>query len=55
MNDVTAQDWNGKLHGSNNAVDAEKLLASLQKRIIVNMDEQACTEVLAALLAYYKV
>ena len=31
MNDVTAQDWNEKLHISNNAVDAEKLLVSLQK------------------------
>ena len=55
MNDVTAQDWNGKLHISNNTVDAEKLLASLQKRIIVDMDEQACTEALEGLFAYYKV
>ena len=55
MNDVMAHDWNGKLHISNNTVDAEKLLASLQKRIIVDMDEQACTEALEGLFAYYKV
>lgn len=34
--EASADDWNGKLHISNNAVDAEKLLASLQKRIIVD-------------------
>ncbi|MCJ1391566.1 hypothetical protein MMC18_004430 [Xylographa bjoerkii] len=55
MNDATAQDWNGKLHVSNNTVDAEKLLASLQSRIVVNMDGQACAEALAGLQAYYKV
>jgi len=55
MNETSAQDWNGKLHISNNSVDAEKLLASLQKRIVVDMDAQACTEALAGLSAYYKV
>ena len=28
MNEASADDWNGKPHISNNAVDAEKLLAS---------------------------
>lgn len=55
MNEASVQDRNGKLHISNNSVDAEKLLASLQKRIIVDMDAQACTEALAGLSAYYKV
>ena len=55
MNEASAQDWNGKLHVSNNSVDAEKLLASLQRRITVDMDAQACTEALAGLSAYYKV
>lgn len=55
MDETKAHDWNGKLHVSNNTVDAEKLLASLQKRIVVNMDSQACTEALAGLKAYYKV
>ena len=49
MNEASAEDWNGKLHISNNFVDAEKLVASLQKRIIVYMDAQACTEALVGL------
>lgn len=55
MNEASTEDWNGKLHISNNSVDAGKLLASLQKRIIVDMDAQACSEALAGLSAYYKV
>lgn len=54
MTEASADDWNGKLHISNNAVDADKLLASLQKRIIVDMDVQACTEALVGLSAYYR-
>jgi hypothetical protein len=49
------EDWNGKLHVSNTSFDSEKLLASLQKRVIVDMDVQACSEALAGLKAYYKV
>jgi len=55
MNETTAQDWNGKLHISNNSFDSAKLLSSLQNRIIVDMDAQACTEALSSLDAYYKV
>lgn len=55
MEEASTQDWNGKLHISNNSVDADKLLASLQKRIVVDMDAQACAEALAGLAAYYKV
>lgn len=55
MDETKAHDWNGKLHISNNAIDAEKLLASLQKHVIVNMEGQACAEALAGLQAYYKV
>jgi hypothetical protein len=54
MDDTRAHDRNGKLHVSNNALDAERLLNSLQRRIIVNIDDQACTEALAGLSAYYK-
>jgi len=54
MTQASAQDWNGKLHISNNTVDADKLLASLQKRIILDMDVQACTEALAGPWAYYR-
>ena len=38
MNEASAEDWNGKLHVSNTSIDADKLLASLQKRIVVDMD-----------------
>jgi hypothetical protein len=55
MQEVSNQDWNGKLHISNNSVDSHRLLTSLQNRITVNMDEQACEEALAGLKAYYKV
>lgn len=55
MAETKAYDWNGKFHISNNSFDAEKLLASLQKRVVVNMDGQACAEALAGLSAYYKV
>ena len=55
MNDSAAQDWNGKLHVSNNNFDAAKLLLALQSRIIVDMDAQACAEALSGLNAYYKV
>ena len=49
------EEWGGRFHISNNHVDAEKLLASLQGRIMVDMDKQACSEALAGLDAYYKV
>ncbi|KAI9710012.1 MAG: hypothetical protein M1828_002341 [Chrysothrix sp. TS-e1954] len=55
MDEVNTEEWHGKMHISNNSVDAPRLLASLQKRVIVDMDAQACTEALANLSAYYKV
>ncbi len=55
MHEASTEDWNGKLHISNNSVDAEKLVASLQNRVIMDRDAQACTEALAGLSAYYKV
>jgi hypothetical protein len=33
----------------------KRLVTALQKRVIVDMDEQACSEVRAGLDAYYKV
>lgn len=55
MDEARREDWNGQFHVSNTQVDAEKLLSSLQCRITVNMDSQACAEALAGLDAYYKV
>jgi hypothetical protein len=55
MHDAAVGVYNGKLHISNTAADADKLLNALQRQVSVNMDEQACSEVLAAFSAYYKV
>jgi len=55
MDEARREDWNGRFHISNTQVDAEKLLTSLQSRIIINMDSQACAEALAGHDAYYKV
>lgn len=43
------------LCGFNVLMDPIKILAALQNRVIVNMDDQACSEALAGLNAYYKV
>lgn len=55
MDNAREQDFNGKLHISNIHVDAERLMASLQNHVIVDMDAQACGEALSGLKAYYKV
>jgi hypothetical protein len=55
MRGAVEEDWKGKFHVSNTALDTEKLLASLQRRVVVNMDDQACAEALGGLNAYYKV
>lgn len=47
--------YNGKLHISNTTADAEKLLQALQRQVSVDIDDQACSEVLAGFAAYYKV
>jgi hypothetical protein len=48
-------DWNGKLHVSNNSVDLKKFSSALKSRVVVDMTQQACIESLATLDAYYKV
>lgn len=55
MQDASIGVYNGKLHISNTAADAEKLLNALQRQVYVDMDDQACSEVLAGFSAYYKV
>jgi hypothetical protein len=55
MHSVVERDQNGQLHARKSAMDSLKLIASLQNRVIVNMDDQACSEALAGLNAYYKV
>jgi len=55
LNDAVGQDWGGKMHISNTAYDLDRLMTTLQNRVTVDMDEQACSEALASLEAYYKV
>lgn len=55
MDETTSRDYNGRVHISNNSIDIQTFLTSLQNRTVVNMDEQACSEAKASLLAYYKV
>lgn len=54
MRAAVEKDWHGKFHVSNTPLELEKVLASLQKRVIVNMDDQACAEAMGGLQAYYK-
>lgn len=55
LHDASSEDFNKKLHISNTSVDSEKLLNALQRRVLINMDEQACSEARAGLDAFYKV
>lgn len=55
MNATKQEDWNGKIHISNVQVDIDRLVNGLQRRINVNMNEQAYAEALNGLSAYYKV
>jgi hypothetical protein len=48
-------DWNGKFHVSNSSEEIEKLVTSLQERVVVDMTKQACSEAQNDLTAYYKV
>ncbi|KAF2137804.1 uncharacterized protein K452DRAFT_312175 [Aplosporella prunicola CBS 121167] len=52
---IMEEDWNRKFHISNTSIDAEKLLAAMQKRVVVTMDKQAFAEAAAELARYYKV
>lgn len=55
MEQTAANDWHGAMHISNNGSDVKRLINALQRRVVVDMDEQACIEARAGLDAYYKV
>jgi hypothetical protein len=55
VKETADDDFHGAMHISNNGWDVKNLVSSLQKRVIVDMDAQACSEVRAGLDAYYKV
>jgi len=54
VNQCTA-DRNGKLHISNTPEDIDQFVQSIGGHIVVDMDEQACSDALSQLDAYYKV
>ncbi|KAJ5533419.1 dynamin GTPase [Penicillium frequentans] len=55
MHNAIENDWNGKFHVNNSADNIEKLVTSLQRQVVVDMTEQACSEAQNDLAAYYKV
>jgi hypothetical protein len=55
MYNAIQTDWNGKFHVSNSSDEIEKLVTSLQQRVVVDMTKQACSEAQNDLTAYYKV
>ena len=55
MHNAIQTDWNGKFHVSNSSEEIEKLVTSLQERVVVDMTKQACSEAQNDLTAYYKV
>ncbi|KAJ6030948.1 dynamin GTPase [Penicillium canescens] len=54
MRNAIQTDWNGKFHVSNSSEEIEKLVTSLQERVVVDMTKQACSETQNDLTAYYK-
>ncbi|KAF4765279.1 hypothetical protein HAV15_003258 [Penicillium sp. str.  len=55
MHSAIEQDWNGKFHVNNSSGEIDKLVTSLQDRVIVDMTKQSCSEAQNDLSAYYKV
>ncbi|KAI9035673.1 uncharacterized protein KD926_003151 [Aspergillus affinis] len=56
MHNAIRTDWDGKFHVSSNSSDEiEKLVTSLQQRMVVDMTKQACSEAQNDLTAHYKV
>jgi hypothetical protein len=55
MHSAIRNNWNGKFHVSNSSDEIEKLVTSLQQRVVVDMTKQACSEAQNDLTAYYKV
>lgn len=55
MYNAIQTDWKGKFHVSNSSEEIDKLVTSLQERVVVDMANQACVEAQNDLTAYYKV
>ena len=55
MHKAIETDWNSKFHVSNSADNIERLVTSLQRRVVVDITKQAYSEAQNDLTAYYKV
>ena len=53
IKETASSDYLGKLHVSNSPSELDRFLGAMKRKINVDMDEQACTEALAGLDAYY--
>ncbi|KAA8641672.1 putative dynamin GTPase [Aspergillus tanneri] len=56
LDNAINEDWKGRFHVSNSSYEISRLATSLQNhRVIVDMEERACSEAQTDLGAYYKV
>jgi hypothetical protein len=55
VDNATQMDWGGRFHFNNSPDDLNRLISTLQARVEVNMVDQACSEALTDLNAYYNV
>ncbi|KAJ5096674.1 dynamin GTPase [Penicillium angulare] len=55
IHNTIENDWNGKFHVNNSAENIKKLVTSLQRQVVVDITEQACSEAQNDLTAYYKI
>lgn len=55
IEETKIEKWSNKLEAKKTRIDLANLLQALKTRVVVNMDEQACSEARAGLTAYYAV
>ncbi|RHZ51201.1 hypothetical protein CDV55_100581, partial [Aspergillus turcosus] len=55
VDDARIYDWNGRFDFTNSSDKINRLVSSLQDRVVVDMTEQACAHARTDLDAYYKV
>lgn len=55
LRDTATHDYAATFHISNTPGSLQKLVDAVQQKVIVNMDDQACSEARDALSSYYKV
>jgi hypothetical protein len=53
--DTVEEEYEGHQHFLNTQQELDRMISSIQNKVIVGMEEQACSEAKVALDAYYKV